>query len=222
MNKFCIALALGCMFSIPMHAGDYPKAEVYGGYQLIVDDQLIEDITYSANSVLDDYKYLHGFDAALEYNIRSWIGIVGEVGHGRTSPVVSMMTEFAAYPKSSYEYKRNQTSFLFGPRFGCRQGRFRVFGHALLGGNRVSRGMTSTAIYQDGTTNSTGYGQSYTDLATAFGGGLDVSLGKLISVRPAQLDLLSTWRSYDTHHTEYNQHQFRYSAGVVFKLGSSK
>jgi hypothetical protein len=222
MKKLCIALVLGCVFCIPTHAGDYPKAEIYGGYQLIVDDQLIEDVTYSGNSVLDDYKRLHGFDAALEYNIRSWVGIVGEVGHGRTSPAVGIMTEFVAYPKLSYEYKRNQTSFLFGPRFGYRQGRFRVFGHALLGGNRVSRDINSISIYQDGARNVSGHNQSYTDVATAFGGGLDVSLGKLISVRPAQLDLLSTWRSYDTHHTEYNQHQFRYSAGVILKLGSSK
>jgi opacity protein-like surface antigen len=222
MKRFFIAALLYCVFCIPMYARDYPKAEIYGGYQLIIDNQLIEDITYSATSVLDDYKRLHGFNTALEYNIRSWIGVVGEVGHGRTSPAFSNITEFAPYPQLSTEYKRNQTPFLFGPRFSYRQGRFRVFGHALLGGNHVSRSINAISTYQDGTQTKSEYSQGYTSFATAFGGGLDISLGKLISVRPAQLDLLSTYRSYDTHHTEYNQYQFRYSAGVVFKLDSTK
>jgi hypothetical protein len=66
---------------------------------------------------------------------------------------------------------------------------------------------TGQNLAWDGTvSNLAGCNQSYMDVATAFGGGLDVSLGKLISVRPARLDLLSTWRSYDTHHTGYNRH----------------
>jgi opacity protein-like surface antigen len=206
----------------PMYARDYSRAEIYGGYQLIHDDQMIEDITYSDGSVLDQYKNLNGFNAALEYNLRSWIGIVGEVSHGRSSPVIENMIEFAPYPQLRFEYKRNQTPFLFGPRFSYRQGRFRFFGHALFGGNHVDRGINSISTYQDGSTKTAESGQSYTGFATAFGGGLDFSLGKHLSVRPAQLDLLSTYRSYDTHHIEYNQYQFRYSAGVVVNLRPAK
>jgi opacity protein-like surface antigen len=222
MNRLFVAVVLCFVFCIPMYARDYPKAEIYGGYQLIVDDELVEDITYSGTSVFDGYERLHGFNAALEYNIKSWLGVVGEFSHGRTSPSLGNITEFAPYPQFSTEYRRNQTSFLFGPRFSYRNGRFRVFGHALLGGNRVSRGSTHISLYEDGSKNVYDYGQSYTDLATAFGGGLDISLGKFISIRPAQLDLFSTYRSYDTHHKEYNQYQLRYSAGVVFKIGSLK
>jgi opacity protein-like surface antigen len=217
MKRLVIAAQLCCVFCIPALARDYPKAEIYGGYQMIIDDQLIEDITYSATSALNDYKRLHGFNAAMEYNIRSWIGIVGEAGYARTSPTLLNMIEFAPYPQVSTEYKRSQTPFLFGPRFSYRQGRFRIFGHALLGGNHVNRGINTISTYQDGSQTRSEYGQGYTSFATAFGGGLDISLGKSISVRPAQLDLLSTYRSYDTHHTEYNQYQFRFSAGVVFK-----
>ena len=222
MKRLYIAVALCCLFCIPAYAQDYPKAEIYGGYQLIMDEELIEDMTYySTDSVFDDYKRLHGFNAALEYNIRSWIGIVGEFGHGRTSPVLNYDTEFAPYPKSSTEYRRNQTSFLFGPRFSYRGGRFRVFGHALLGGNHISLGFTHIFVYEDGSKDFYEGSQSNTDFATAFGGGLDVSLGKLISIRPVQFDLLSTYRSYYTHHEDKNQHQLRYSAGIVFKLGAA-
>ena len=205
-----------------MYAQEYTREEVVGGYQRIVDKELIEDITYSKNSLLDDYKRLNGFSAALEYNIRSWIGIVGEFGYGRTSPVLHYNIEFAAFPKSRTEYRRSQTSFLFGPRLSYRRGRFRVFGHALLGGNCVDRGFTHTITYADGSEDVNKSNQRYTGVATAFGGGLDVSLGKSISIRPVQLDLLTTYRSYDTHHRDYNQNQFRYFGGIAFKVGAVK
>jgi hypothetical protein len=220
MRRLIVAVALGCLFCIPGYAQDYPRVEVYGGYQLIMDDELIEDITYSADSVFDDYKRLHGFNAAFEYPIRSWIGIAGELGHGRTSPAIRHDISIAPYPTLSTEYLRNQTSFLSGPHFSYRGGGFRVFGHALFGGNHIRRGFTHVIGYEDGTKDIFEDHQSHTDFATAFGGGLDVSPGKLISFRPVQLDLLSTYRSYDAHHEDYNQHQFRYSAGIVFKFGS--
>jgi len=221
MKRLYTAIALCCLFRIPAYAQDRSKVEIYSGYQLIRDDELIEDITFSATSVFETYKRLHGFNAALEYKIRSRIGIVGELGHGRTSPAISYSIDFAAYPQSSTEYRRNQTSFLFGPRFSFGNGKIRIFGHALLGGNRVGRGSTYVIAYEDGTKDVQEGGESYTDFATAFGGGLDISLIKWISIRPAQLDLLSTYRSYDAHHKDYNQYQFRYSAGIVFKLGAT-
>ena len=147
MKRLCTAIALYYLFSMLAHAQDRPKVEIYGGYQLILDEELIEDITYSADSVFEGYKRLHGFNAALAYNLRNWIGIVGEFGHGRTSPAISYSIDFAAYPKSSTEYRRNQTTFLFGPRFSYRSGKVCVFGHALVGGNRVGRGSTHIIAY---------------------------------------------------------------------------
>jgi hypothetical protein len=105
MNRLFMAAALCCVFGIHTHAQDYPKVEIYGGYQLIADDELIEDITYSADSVFGGYKRLHGFNAALEYNLRSWIGILGELGHGRTSPILRQNINIAPYPTSSTEYR---------------------------------------------------------------------------------------------------------------------
>jgi len=196
MRGLFVALGLCVFFCIPANAQDHQRAEMYGGYQLIIDDDLVDDITWGQD-VLDEYKHLNGFSAAFEYNIRSWLGVVGELGHGRTSPALG-----------GFEYWRNQTSFLFGPRVGYRGGRVRAFGHVLLGGNHVNHGIDFRDEIGE-------YSQHSTDFATALGGGLDIALGKMVSVRPVQLDLLSTF-------AESTQNQLRYSAGIVFRLGSVK
>ena len=224
MNRLFFVAAIWFAFCIPLCAQEYPQVEIYGGYQLIVDDELAKDITYfSSTSTMDDYKRLNGFRAAMEYNIRRWIGIVGEVSHGRTSPILSNYEEFAPYPRSSAEYQRKQTSFLIGTRFSYRGERIRVFGHVLLGGNSQDFGYTFIETYEDGFRNVYERSLRNTAFATALGGGLDISLGKLISIRPVQLDLLSTYGSYtDVHHGDHIQHQLRYSGGVIFKLSSPK
>jgi len=51
-----------------------------------------------------------------------------------------------------------------------------------------------------------------TNAAWAVGGGIDLSLGPLFSIRPAQVDYLQTRIGGDS------QNNFRYSAGVVLKF----
>jgi hypothetical protein len=54
----------------------------------------------------------------------------------------------------------------------------------------------------------------------AFGGGLDIPVSKLISIRPAEIDYLLT--RFNNQFTDTNQSNFRYSAGVVFTFGGNK
>ena len=212
--KNCIAfLTLSLFCCVPASAQDYPRAEVYGGYQLLDDEDLIHDITYGQGLDIDGYDRLHGFNAAVEYNIRKWMGVVGEVGHGRSS--LSLGDDNAGRPIWSAQYRRNQTSFLFGPRFSYRAGRIRAFGQLLLGGNRSNHSYTYTVTNELGFQAGSAASFSNTDFALALGGGLDVSLGNRISIRPVQLDLLTIC-------ADETMHQLRYSAGVVFKLGSAK
>jgi hypothetical protein len=212
--KYCITFLALCLFSCASAgAQEYPRAEVYGGYQLLVDEDLIDDITYAQGLDVDAYDRQHGINAAVEYNIRKWMGIVAEAGHGRSS--LSLGDSKEGVPIWSARYRRNQTSFLFGPRFGYREGRMRAFGHLLFGGNRANHSYTFTVTNELGF--QSGYAASFsgTDVAMALGGGLDISLGDRISIRPVQLDLLSIF-------ADDSLHQFRYSAGLVFKLGSAK
>jgi hypothetical protein len=53
------------------------------------------------------------------------------------------------------------------------------------------------------------------DFAMAFGGGLDVNLNKMVALRPVQLDYFTTRTGQTGNFADH----FRYSAGVVIKLG---
>lgn len=137
----------------------------------------------------DSYN-LNGFLASVEGNVKPYFGIVGEFGYNR---------------KSWDEYSETEsfTTYLFGPRVSYRAEKFRVFGHYLLGG----------AHYKDDYT-----GGSYTDnlFTQAVGGGIDITISDLISVRPAQIDMVSVrWTDAGT----YWENHFRYSGGVVFTFG---
>ncbi len=92
--------------------------------------------------------------------------------------------------------------FTFGPRFSIRRNeRFTPYFHVLAGGTRIS---TSFLTIRASDTGFAGIG----------GGGFDVHIGESLSVRMGQLDYVVT------RFSGRYQHDFRYSAGVVFRFGS--
>lgn len=190
MRKILLAIALCAFTPVPLKAQDYPRVELFGGYQLLhVDDSL--DIEPSFGS------YINGFAAACELNIKSWLGIVGELGYGRES-----------FTESGADSDMQQMTLLVGPRFGYRAGRIRVFGHALVGHNHETAAYTYPGYFSDEIT--------MNSFAAALGGGLDVALGNRISIRPIQLDVL-----FNSHSNTYGGDcQFRYAGGITIKLGS--
>jgi hypothetical protein len=180
MNKLLVVLVLFSLCCIPALAADTPKAEVYGGYQLL---------RHPGGDGYDAYK-LNGFLASVEGNVKPFLGIVGEFGYVRKS------WDYG----EGYSETENFSTFLFGPRFGVRAGKVRVFAHYLLGGIRYSDSYGGTDYNE-------------THFAQAIGGGLDITLNKMISIRPAQMDLVSIkW-------TDSWEKAFRYSGGIVFKFG---
>lgn len=86
-------------------------------------------------------------------------------------------------------------SFTFGPTLRAPMGKATPYFHALFGGAHAS-----------------GAGMSENAFAYAFGGGLDVNVGKRAALRIGQFDY------FGTHFQSENQKNFRYSAGVVFKF----
>jgi len=178
MNKLLVGLLLLSVLCIPALAEDTPKAEVYGGYQLL---------RHPGGDGYDSYR-LNGFLAAVEGNLKPFIGIVGEFGYARKA-------------WDDYGETESFSTFLFGPRFGYRAGKVRVFAHYLLGGLRYSD------TYDGGD-----YKESR--FAQAIGGGLDLTVNKMISIRPAQIDLVAIkW-------SDGWEKAFRYSGGIVIKFGS--
>jgi len=92
--------------------------------------------------------------------------------------------------------------FTFGPRFTIRHSeRFSPYVHVLAGGMHIS---TSFMTIKASTAGFAGIG----------GGGFDVHVNDRLSVRVGQLDYLVT------RFSGRYQHDFRYSAGVVFRFGN--
>ena len=187
MKKLLVAVAVLSLFCIPALAQDTPKVEVFGGYQYIRD---------TGGLFIDGLSY-HGFSAAVEGNVASFLGIVGEFGYFRH-------TESAGDESATL----SGMPFMFGPRVGYRGERFRVFGHYLLGGTRVSLDTTPSDPDAEG---------SETFFSQAIGGGIDLVLSDIISIRPAQFDYLSV-RFTEGDMSRWENH-FRYSGGVVFTFG---
>ncbi|MFB3916783.1 MAG: outer membrane beta-barrel protein [Terriglobales bacterium] len=126
-----------------------------------------------------------GWGAAVTGNFNRFLGVKGEISGVYKNEIEGVTVD------------SNMYNFLFGPQLGYRAGKVRPFAHALFGVSRIAA-----------------LGDSETAFAMAFGGGLDVKVTNLVSVRLGQADLLHT-RFFDD-----GQNHFRYQTGIVLNLGS--
>jgi hypothetical protein len=140
-------------------------------------------------------RNLSGFNSSIEWNAAENWGMVGEFGFGMTSVSAASVKNAA---------------ILGGVRGNYRSDQFRLFIHILGGVNHVSGG-TSVGVVRAGASR-TGFGM-------VLGTGLDFNVGKKIAIRPVQVDWLAG--IYDIMGGKGDgDSMFRYSAGIVFKLGS--
>jgi len=129
MKRLLLVLAVVMLCGLPVLAQDVPKAEIYGGYLLIHD----ENVT------------TNGIMAALEGNVMPRLGIVAEFGFGA-------QTNKDLVPGDSIKLRAYQ--YLFGPRFSLlRTDKVRIFAHALFGGDTRSADATvNGTFWRDGST----------------------------------------------------------------------
>lgn len=111
-------IAVGCffaLFSLSAMAADYPKAEVFGGYQY---------------TRLEGGVNANGFNFAVNGNFNEWFGITADIG--------------AAYKSESGVNFSNYT-YTFGPVLSLRANKaFTPFVHALIGGDHASVGASGS------------------------------------------------------------------------------
>jgi opacity protein-like surface antigen len=149
---------------------------------------------------LPAYNSNGGF-GTVQYNFSKSFGVVADLGAnyvGTSSGV--------PFGNTSFEY-------LFGPRYTLRHSRFSPFVQTLFGGERYSNGFDPQSPFPL-------LGASQNNFAMAFGGGLDVTLTNHLAVRPIQVDYLMTQFSPGGGNAITASNNIRYSAGVVFRLGS--
>ena len=206
MKKTLLLVVVLFVIAGTANAQNDPKIEVWGTYSLLVADV----------DVLDN-ESLHGDGLGIQGNLSKSFGLVFEFTshHGASGPV-TIFTPGRLNIVPELDTKIN--TFLFGPRFSYRPGAVTLFGHALFGG------ASSKLRDEDGIS---GFEESNTEFAMAFGGGVDVNIGNNFAIRAGQFDYLPI-------HTDINLrvtpeatisssgsswlHNTRFQAGVVFKF----
>jgi len=96
-------------------------------------------------------------------------------------------------------------TYMFGPRYNWRHSRLTPYAQALFGGAHLWNGPS--------------YSRTQNGFAMAVGGGLDYLLTNHIAIKPAQVEYVLT-RLDSANGFGGHQNDIRYSAGVVFRLGS--
>ena len=195
MKNLLVVVALFSLFCIPALAQETPQVEIYGGYGLLHDTGIT----------------LHGFQAAVEANVNQYFSVVGEFGFNKKD-----ITEDAQFLMDLFDIEGTiedadlkSFTFLFGPRVSYRTERVRPFAHVLFGIHRI--GGSATIEGESGS-------EYLNNFGIAFGGGVDFAVNNTISIRPAQIDLLSSRFTFGEMSSWENM--LRYSAGIVIKFGS--
>lgn len=189
MKKLVLVVLFLLGFSMMAMAQDAPRIEVFGGYSLLV----VDTETMSSGEV-DEHLNLNGWNASVAINGTKWLGFLADFGgfYGNVGQ-----------PSESADIKVH--SMLFGPKVTFARGAVTPFIQALFGYAR-----TLANSHPDGE-----QVFSENDFAMAMGGGVDIRVNDRISIRPVQVDYF-TIKAGSTG--DFADH-FRYSTGVVFKMG---
>lgn len=183
------ALLVLTFVNLPLAAQETPKVEIFGGY--------------SYNN-FDEFGTinLNGWNAAVSWNANRWLSFVGDFsGHYGTE---QLTITIAPDPPIQLRIRRAQHTFLLGPRFSFRlDKRFTPFVHTLFGVARFRRESTPSSFF----------GFKETGLGVSLGGGIDVNVNNRLAVRVIQADLQILRTDI------ISPHNFRYSAGLVFRFG---
>ena len=222
IKRFIFASLLVILFSCTVFAQDFPRVELFGGYnaqRMGLSDDDLDTISADLEEMLTDFGYTvnitnsrfikKGFEGAVAFNINSVFGIVTDFRYVFDDIIqIDIQDEDA-----SANFKFTNYSVMAGPRFSIRSSekvtpfahvlagldRWKVSGEGSVGGQSVD---SAESVFDNG-------------LGVAFGGGFDVNLGHTIAIRLVQADY------YLTRHQEEMLNNLDLAAGIVFRFGWS-
>lgn len=161
-----------------------PKFDVFAGYSYVQANPGVTGV---------DSFHLHGGDANVAYNWKSWLSGVADFGGYTNGNILS------THNSGTF------STYLFGPRVSYRHySRITPFGQVLFGAAHAN----AAAFNTTGTQNA---------FAMTVGGGVDYKLFDHFSIRPFQAEYLLTRFRENTLGTR-DQDNFRVSTGFVFRF----
>lgn len=194
-------------------AQEFPRAEVGVNYTYA---------RYAPSAPYSQGHSLNGGGGSVTFNWNEYLGFKVDLqGYG------SNETNFVIPPNNVFpnglsgKVQGNLFTYLFGPQFKVRAHYFHPFGHILFGAAHTNVYANAFKKICQPLPEGCPISKSPTAdaFAMAFGGGLDIPVNKTISIRPAEFDYFLT--RFDNPFTgTANQHNFRYSGGIVFTFGN--
>ena len=161
-----------------------PKLDVFAGYSYVQANPGVTGV---------DSFHLHGGNANVSYNIKSWLGGVADFG-GYTNGNILSSGKSGTF-----------STYLFGPRVSYRHyRRITPFGQVLFGVAHAN----AAAFGTTGTQNA---------FAMTAGGGVDYKLFDHFAIRPFQAEYLLTRFGVGTTGKQ-TQNNVRISTGFVFRF----
>jgi hypothetical protein len=230
LRRFMILLFIGTC-GLPVMAqstqSDYSKFELFAGYSsngYFVDESSVTSTGEKLSSFFTDRAGGQaGFEISLDRNFNRYIGLKGDFSsyfetlhQGFSFAQPNICVQGICTPAISLRVPLRSYYFTVGPEFKLRnRTRFTPFAHVLAGG------VASHAEFILASSNSGASIFRYSDettrfgFATSLGGGVDVRLTRLVSLRTV-LDYTATFLREPNQADRRVQNHVRTSAGLVF------
>ena len=211
--KYAIVFGAILLLGVAAGAQEYPKGEVGFDYSYA---------RYAPSASYTKGHSLNGGGGWAVYNFNEYIGIKMDLqgyGSNHTGFVIPPSTKFPGGGAGNVQ--GNLFTYLFGPQIKVRAHGFQPFGHLLLGGahSNVYGNAFKTICQPVAGACALSKSPAGDAFALAFGGGVDIPINKVVSIRPAEIDYLYT--RFTNQFTNAGQNNFRYSAGVNFSFGNT-
>jgi opacity protein-like surface antigen len=177
MKRMLLVFGAIMLCGIPVLAQEYPKAELFMGYQWI---------RFGTAMGGNPNVNFNGGGGSIAYNFNPMLGLKAEfTGSGFGDHTVTSSNGVNTLTRSG-----NMFTYMFGPQVTLSRGTAQPFGHLLLGG--AYSNYYGNVTQNIGSTSSTTQDAGKQAFALAFGGGLDVKVSKSIAIRTFQIDYLMT------------------------------
>ena len=211
-QKKWIVCALSVLVSMAARAQEFPRAETAFDYSYV---------RFAPNVPGSRGHSLNGGGGSVVLNINRYLGLKADFqGYGSTTSNFSIAPNLNFPTGVSANVQGNLFTYLFGPQIKIHTPRLQPFVQLLFGGahsNVYANAFKNICLAGSGVC-SFSTAPSNNAFAMAFGGGVDIPIGHVVAIRPAEIDYLYT--NFENRFNNSNQNNFRYSGGVVFNLGN--
>jgi hypothetical protein len=196
------------ILGLAAQAQEPPRVELFAGYSVDVAGFPIRNGAQTLGNVRGT---LQGWNGSAAINFNRWAGLVADVsgyyGSATGSKDITVLPPncFIGCTGPVTATLRNVNTYTFGPQISKRQDQLTVFARALFGVAHTREDIKSFASLLPPTPAENKY-------AMILDGGADIGLSPYVAIRLQPGYLM-------THILENRQSSFRFSTGVVFRLG---